>query len=322
MDSQITPQSLSSQTSTHHISFSGHETFVFRYGWLKKAVDAILHDSEAFYRENAMVNLGVGKNMVRSIRHWALATRVIEEEAGTRGRRLRVAPFGQRLFGQSGCDPYLEDTNSLWLLHWQLATNEKRSTTWCWAFNLSTAAEFTRESLTAAIQSEIPRHKVKAPGINSLRRDIDCFIRTYVAQRGTQATVLEDTLDCPLVELNLIEEDFNSGVFRFKRGAQSTLADEVFLYALMDLWDGTAANRDALSFSDVAYGFGSPGRVFKLDENSLAERLGRLEQVSEGRLIYSETAGLNQIYRRSKVSANELLQRYYYEFDPNISAGV
>jgi Protein of unknown function (DUF4007) len=318
-----TPQSLSSHQGTAtHVSFSGHETFVFRYGWLKKAVDAVLEDSETFNREDAMVKLGVGKNMVRSIRHWGLATRVLEEKIGTRGRQLNVTPFGELLFGQSGCDPFLEDTNSLWLLHWQLGTNESRSTTWCWAFNLVPSGEFTRESLTGAVQAEIPRHSAKSPGANSIRRDVDCFIRTYAAGRADRATVLEDTLDCPLVELNLIEEDSTPGLFRFKRGIQSTLADEVFVYALMDLWERAAPRREALSFTDVAYGFASPGKVFKLDENSLAERLSRLEQVSGGCLVYTETAGLNQVYRRSNVPVNELLQRHYREFDPRIFAGA
>lgn len=310
------------QGIAEHVSFSGHETFVFRYSWLKKGVDALFENAETFNSESAMVILGVGKNMVRSIRHWGLATRVLEEVTGTRGRQLRVTQFGELIFGKGGGDPHLEDTNSLWLLHWQLGTNQQRSTTWCWAFNLLPSNEFTRDSLTAAIQAEIPRHRTKPPSVNSVRRDVDCFIRTYVAVKNETATVLEDSLDCPLVELNLIEEDSTPGFFRFKRGIQSTLAEEVFIYALLDFWDRNASNRETLSFADVAYGSGSPGRVFKLDESSLAERLGRLEQVSGGRLVYSETAGLNQIYRRSEIRVNELLRRHYHEFDPGNLIGV
>ena len=75
-------------------SFSGHETFVFRYTWLKKAVDAVLADSRVFAQEDAIVTLGVGKNMVRSIRHWGLATGVLEEEPKSRGTQMKVSPFG------------------------------------------------------------------------------------------------------------------------------------------------------------------------------------------------------------------------------------
>lgn len=310
------------ESAASRVSFSGHETFVFRYGWLKKAVNAVSEDAEAFNREDAMVTLGVGKNMVRSIRHWSLAARVLQEELGTRGRRLRVTPFGDLVFGQTGFDRYLEDPNTLWLLHWQLATNEERSTTWCWAFSLLSSGEFTRDSLASTIQAEIPRRKAKLPGINSLRRDVDCFIRTYTPVTGDRNAVLEDSLDCPLVELNLIEEDSTSALLRFKRGTQATLADEVFIYALIDFWERSAPKREALSFTDVAYGFASPGRVFKLDENSLIDRLDRLEQVSRGCLIYTQTAGLNQIYRRSNLHLSEVLQRHYHAFDPRNLVGA
>ena len=71
------------------VSFSRHETFVLRYGWLKKAFDGVTGDPAVFSREDAIVNLGVGKNMVRSIRHWALVAGILKEEPGTRGLRLQ-----------------------------------------------------------------------------------------------------------------------------------------------------------------------------------------------------------------------------------------
>jgi hypothetical protein len=73
-------------------SFAGHQTFAFRYFWLKKGLDLVCSDSEAFQRDDAVVRLGVGKNMVQSIRHWCLATRVVEGdrciESGLLVRRI------------------------------------------------------------------------------------------------------------------------------------------------------------------------------------------------------------------------------------------
>lgn len=108
--------------------FAGHETFPLRYGWLKKAVDGVADDPELFTRDDALVTLGVGKNMVRAIGHWALANRVLEEDADTpnnRGRKLRLTPLGKFVFGRGGIDPYLEEPASLWLLHWQLGAVTK-----------------------------------------------------------------------------------------------------------------------------------------------------------------------------------------------------
>lgn len=45
--------------------YSGHETFPCRYSWLPKAVRHVKQDSGILLREtDAMVKLGVGKNMV------------------------------------------------------------------------------------------------------------------------------------------------------------------------------------------------------------------------------------------------------------------
>src|SRR5579885_1940203 len=66
------------------LAFSGHETFPFRYAWLKKGLDAAADDPAVFRRDEALTALGVGKNMVRSIRHWCLAAGVIEEVGGGR----------------------------------------------------------------------------------------------------------------------------------------------------------------------------------------------------------------------------------------------
>src|ERR1017187_670580 len=101
---------------------SGHETFPCRYTWLPKAVRGLNDDARLFAdEERAMVDLGVGKNMVRSIRFWSLAT-AIASVAG-KGEGHVLTDFGLALFGKRGYDPFLEDRRTLWLIHWNLSTN-------------------------------------------------------------------------------------------------------------------------------------------------------------------------------------------------------
>ena len=85
------PKTLSYLTNP---SFSGHQTFPFRYTWLKKGVDAVTEDPTIFSSENASVTLGVGKNMVSSIRHWCNVARLIETDNGQRGK-LAPTELGQ-----------------------------------------------------------------------------------------------------------------------------------------------------------------------------------------------------------------------------------
>lgn len=100
-----------------------------------------------------------------------------------------------------------------------------------------------------------------------------------------------------LAELGLIQEE-RRGVYSFRRGPKSSLADAFFAWALIDFWDRYHPGETSLTFESIAYGLGSPGRVFKLDEESIAERLFGLSSLTEGRLNWSDTSGLRQIYRR------------------------
>jgi hypothetical protein len=307
-------------------SFSGHETFVFRYGWLKKAVDATdptTGNPHVFAEEDAIVTLGVGKNMVRSIRHWGLSTGVLEEEARSRGAQVQPTRFGQFIFGAGGQDQFLEDPNTLWLLHWNILSNPQRCTTWHLAFNAIPSNEFTRDQLVRLIEEEVRRRNPKAKSSgNTLKRDVDVFLRTYIPARASRGSVAEESLDCPLVELQLIEEVAGSGMFQIRRDPKTTLSDSMFAYALVDFWDRTAPQQETLAFTEAAYGKGSPGIAFKLDENSLAERLERLELTTNGDLLYAETAGLKQVYRKKLRQKFEYLEAYYQETNTLFAVGA
>ena len=101
---------------------SGHETFPCRYTWLPKAARNIKRNSRLFADEQqAMVDLGVGKNMVRSIRFWSQAADVISPEPSRSGYSLTTV--GSEVLGDEGGDQFLEDVRTLWLIHWNLSTN-------------------------------------------------------------------------------------------------------------------------------------------------------------------------------------------------------
>ena len=112
---------------------SGHETFPLRYGWLKKAFDAVQETERGengrsvFSSNEAIARFGVGKNMVASIRHWATAAGVIEDAS----RKPKTTLLGRRLFAAKGLDPYMENPTTAWLIHWELCGNPNK-TTWFW----------------------------------------------------------------------------------------------------------------------------------------------------------------------------------------------
>jgi hypothetical protein len=294
--------------------FSGHQTFAFRYGWLEKGVRAVAECPTVFSEDDALVRLGVGKNMVESIRHWCLVTQMVEENhevKRNKERSLRVSSIASKLLQNEGWDPFLEDDASLWLIHWLLVSNSRIGTTWQIAFSLFQRPDFTKQELVGYIAAFAEKQSVDVKE-GSLARDIDCFLRTYTpAKTSAKQAVAEETFDCPLQELNIIDLSPDGELYRFAIGAKPSLPSAVFGYALSQYFDNTRAGRNTMSVQECLYGPGSPGQVFKLDENSLIEYIEDLEKTTRGKIALDETAGLKQIYQRQGLEPYKLLDTYY-----------
>ncbi|BCA81008.1 DUF4007 family protein [Desulfuromonas sp. AOP6] len=286
--------------------FSGHETFPLRYGWLKKCYDRVSETEQESnnkllcWGDDAIARFGVGKNMVSSMRHWAVVAGIIDEPSNT--NMVKSTSLGQLLFGEHGVDPYLENQNSLWLIHWKLAT-QKKKTTWYWAFSYYSAVTFDRDKLIKRLQRDWP-NVAQA----TIKNDVGCFIRTYAAQPSSSKSGRDDSLESPLTELGLIKPVSKRDEFRFVRGQKTTLGEGAFVYALLEFWREFSPASSTLSFEAIAYEPGSPGRVFLLDENDVADRLSDIANVTNNALRWSETAGLKQVVRSSNFDFSNALE--------------
>ena len=288
--------------------FSGHETFPLRYGWLKKAFDRVAETEDqpenrtACWDEDAIARFGVGKNMVASMRHWAKAVGVVKEP---RINSVRTTELGRLLFSPTGLDPYMEHPATLWLIHWQLAAREDK-TTWFWAFNHYPAITFERDSLIKRLDRLAKDCSWSPVSNTTIRNDVACFIRTYVAKPVSNKTGHDDALESPLTELGLIKAVGKKDGFRFVRGPKTTLGDGIFTGALLDFWS-RYSSAATLSFEAIAHAPGGPGRVFLFDENDVADRLTALEDITHGALRWSETAGLKQVVRNIDIHDKSVL---------------
>lgn len=307
-------------------TFSGHETFPLRFSWLPKAVQGLNDAPELFFdKEEAMVELGVGKNMVRAIRHWGTALQMIEVDK--RAKESRVTDLGRKIFLEDGWDPYLEDPATLWLLQWLLTSYKDRASTWYLAFTKWGEETFTKSELVdwlVRIAEQLPKSRATS---NSIERDVAVFLRTYIPSEPSPYRPIEDTFDSPLVELGLLREEEDE-FYRFVRGAKRSLPLEVFCYSLLDYWRRseeereTEEGRSTRSFEDLLYQPGSPGRSFQLDERTLARRLESLPTWTN--LQFDATAGIRNV---SELETGEgipepidALGRYYERLDPEVAA--
>jgi len=288
--------------------FAGHETFPIRALWLKKAYDAIAAgaDRSVFTAPDAIVRFGVGKNMAQAMRHWALASGFLSDsDAG-----FRPTPLGAVLLDEdNGLDPYLEHPASLWLLHLALTGTPEMSTTWYWAFNVFGSLSFDRDALTRGLLTLASERNWKRVAPVTIKRDVDCFIRSYVSR--ARGGIVEDAIEPVLVELGLIRPSAIGDAFEFVRGPKASLPDAVFAIALDRFWLMSHGEAATLSVDAACYGRGSPGRVFKLDEESVVRRLVRIGDITLGALDWSETAGLKQVVRKKSLDEVMVLRGAY-----------
>lgn len=283
--------------------FTGHETFHLRYGWLKKAYDAIkMSDSgeiaaNIFRDKTAIAHFGVGKNMVASIRHWAMSFGLIEStnDKSILSEHL-TTPLADYIFHpEDGADPYLEDLQTLWLLHWKLVTQSQK-TTFLYAFNAFNEAEIDRERFLRTLKQLIVVREWGEVADATLQKDISNLIGTYAVRRIDKRVSMEDVISSPLTELQLLTQGEGNS-FKFNRGRKIGLSDGVFAFCLLEFWNRYSEGTTTLSFESVCHEPFSPGRAFFLTPHDLMQHITRLEDVTSGDVRWVESSGSRHITR-------------------------
>jgi Protein of unknown function (DUF4007) len=289
--------------------FSGHETFPLRQLWLRKAFCEVeRHGKHApkgvFSNDDAIERFGVGKNMVSSIRHWALACDVIRECKDIEG--FEPGDIGSLLFGSHACDPYLERDATIWLVHWLLAGRAKRSATWYVVFNYLQSQSFQPKDIVSLIDEYTKANK-SVRSDTTLTRDVEVCLRCYTSVALTNAT--EDSAEPLLSDLGLLSS--SDSTYHFNRGPQHSLPDGVFAFALLDFWkrweQTTNTSQTTLSFNMIAHEYGSPGRVFKLDEDSVSDRLSKIADITRNYLAWTDSSGVRQVSRVGSGSIDDAI---------------
>ena len=306
--------------------FARHETFHPRYGWFRKAYAAAASDPAVFSQPDAPVRIGVGKNMVRSIRFWGLAAKLLVEDPKSPNRRSPgIVPtrLGHSLFGHNGWDPFMEDPGTLWLLHWLLMAPPSRLPVWWLAFNDFDVVEFHDADLDLAVEAQLEAvSSWKLPHLTSRKKDTRALLRTYGPPVRSARTSVDDILDCPLRELNLIEVSAATGRYRFTLGPKPSLPPAVVGYAALDYVARTGASGSTVTLSRIAYESGAPGRVFKLTEAELQQSLEPVLEASDSVDLVTPT-GASQLSWRGDPAriAVEVLSNYYQAVPPDVRAG-
>lgn len=280
--------------------FSGHDSFQCRQLWLKKGYDYV-QEGKNFNDEDAVVKLGVGKNMVSSIRFWLKAFNVIDNKD-------LPTEFGKRLFDQeNGYDPFLEDEASLWLLHYQLVKNGF-ATIYSIVFN-----EFRKEKLFFNKDTFI--NYIKRIGEsntefnfneNTVAKDFIVFANLY--KSDPESKDVEDSFSGIMSEIELLKTNGKGKDehFLIENSERDNLPESIVLYAILD----NPNYGNSISINSLEFDWNSPGSIFALNRSGL---MNKISDIVDGfnDITFTDQAGIKELQFKKKPTAYTILDLYY-----------
>jgi len=281
-------------TMTEKYTFSGHDSFFCRSLWLKKGYDFV-KDGKDFNSPNAVIDLGVGKNMVSSIRYWMRAFGLIKSES--------LTPLANYIFDDNiGKDPYLEDLATLWLLHFSIVTTiEATAYNWIFLELQKERKTFDRATAQNFIKRKISeRNKLNLYNENTVKKDISTLLLNYVTPKGTKTN---EDFSGVLIDLDLIRlSDDKDKSYSFNIEGKRQVTPNIFLYAILKLkGEEVAVPYDILQ---------KAGLIFCMDDMEIINLAKEIDDNFEG-VSYSDVAGIRQLIFTKQIDPKWVLDKYY-----------
>ncbi len=280
------------------LQFSGHETFACRHYWLKRGYDFVANEG-SFRDPDAVVDLGVGKNMVTAIHYWLKAFDMIDESGD-------LTDLANRIFKDNGWDPFLEDDGTLWLLHYQL-NKKKFASIYNIVFNelRKQRPEFTRKHLYSLVDKKQGKFTT-----GTLKNDFSVFSRTYLNDSSTE---VEDGYSGLLADLNLLMElkeskEKGNSCYTIEYRERPEIPSHIIFYAILD----NKQYGNSISFENL---FSDPEGIastFALNRDGLAEQLSSIAKFFKKNVVFNNDPLVREFqFKGKKPDALSILRDYY-----------
>ena len=286
--------------TTNKITFSGHESFQCRHLWLKKGYDFV-KSGRSFSDEDAVLLLGVGKNMVISIKFWMRAFGLIDAKD-------ELTPIATKIFGDNGYDPYLEDEATIWILHYQLV-KVGVSSIYTIIFNefRREKIEFTKDNFLSYIKRRSESEKGITFNEKTISDDFTVLVKMYLRSE-TQTKDKEDSFSGLLTELALIKS-FTRGKLDYyviENSEKNEISEEIILFAILD----QGGFDTSVNFSLLETQPNNIGSIFAINRPGLINKIQGIANKFPS-VIFNDQAGVKEIQFKEKIDAFSVLDRYY-----------
>ncbi len=278
--------------------FSGHESFPCKTLWLTKGYDFV-NGKGNFNAPDAVMALGVGKNMVSSIRYWLKAFGLCEQDGPTDNARY--------LFDESnGADRYIESLGTLWLLHYLLVSG-KEATLYNITFVLFQRERktFEREQLVSFVGRIMAEDgKGKAFNANTVKKDVSVLLQNYTQPYRAKSSEDYSTL---LIDLDLLRVEDGGKSYAFNIEGKRKVPMEIFLYAVLN-------EKAKLKDKSVPYDtLQEIGLMFCMTDAEVIDMAQAIGEKYPEHVQYSDNAGIRQLLFRegSSLERADVLDKYY-----------
>ena len=288
------------------MKFGGHQSFHLRDQWLYKGIywtnetpSILLHQDRNI--EKAIQKMGVGKNMVNSIRYWLKATKLIEID----NKGYYLTDIAQTILEK---DPYFELDGTLLLLHYLLVTNKDEATTWHWFFNHFLADEFDKESLENALSAYVQLKTDKKVKDTTLDKDLTCLLRMYQSVSWAGKKNPETETPSPFTKYGWIEKKGDKFI-RNKLNIND-FNIHIFSYIVYLFWENYLSSTESIQLEELSNKENSPGRIFHFSQEEMSDLIDTCSKKKY--FSYSRTGGYF-IVRPNKNYLKKSLDNYYNE---------
>lgn len=276
------------------VKMKRHESFSIREGWLSKGLLAVKKNERVFSSEDATDILGIGTNMIKSLKYWLYATCLIKDNKN----KIEITKLGNLIIEY---DPYMEDKFTWWMIHINMLLNQDDFYVGSLFFNKCISKNFSKEDVFKTVSEHLNLRKLEY-NEKILTDEINTIIKTYVVDNSNDTP--ENNFNCPLADLELLKRVKKDNYERLKPDYKS-LDYLIVYYLLIVILDG----REYLSIDELLKIQNSPSRLLNLDKNMFNDYL---DDMRRNELItINRTAGLNMIYLVNNLDLDTIFEKYF-----------
>ncbi|MEH7073820.1 DUF4007 family protein [Neobacillus drentensis] len=284
------------------MGYGQHQSFYLRDRWLNKAIRHLFEDSRFFYDKQAFEKIGLGKNMVQSLRYWSIATGVVEEIFNDERKKTHlITEFGKIIYKY---DKFIKFQDSAAIIHYQMCKQKEPSTAWYWFFNEFKETIRSKENITQEFINWVKEHENKPFSNNSLKKDIDCLIKLYTS--GQSNVDPEEVIQSPLSKLGILED--RKGIIYKQNLTISQIGLTALMYVLLD--HKNTHKIETVSVESIVVDPGLWGKVFNMSRASIVNALTELSLMSESPIHFVRTNNLDLI-RIPNIDPIDFLRKEY-----------